>query len=156
MVARQIPLCQHQPQMAETLPMLYKAEAGGLEPFLPSCCLSHLLGCDLRLTACCRPDIIIVAVLLGFIESVNGMGSSLPFSHWLPFSYLAIQCLYQTKALLLAKGFLPIFVLKEHCSAEQTCLITHGSTHSPADVQITLLDICRDMSLGGAKARINS
>lgn len=104
----------------------------------------------------CRPDIIIVAILWAFRESMNGTGSILPFSHQLPCSYLAIRGPYQMKALLLAKGFLPIFVLKEHSSAEQTCLITHGSTHSPAGVQITLLDICRDMSLGGAKAHINS
>lgn len=86
---------------------------------------------------------------------MNGIGSSLPFSHQLPCSYLAIHGPYQMKALL-AKGSLPIFVLKEQCSAKQTCLITHGSTRSPAGVQITLLNICGDMSLGGAKAHINS
>lgn len=127
-----------------------------LKPFLPSCCLSHLLGWDLRLMACCRPDIIIAAVLSGFRESMDGIGNTLPFSHWLPCSYLAIHGLHQMKALLVAKGFLPNFVLKEHCSVEQTYFITHGSTHSPAGVQITLLDIHRDVSLGGEKAHINT
>lgn len=106
--------------------------------------------------ACCKPDIIIVADLSGFRQSLKGIGSSLPFSHSLPCSYLAIHGLHQMKALLVAKGFLPNFVLKERCSAEKICLITHGSTHSPAGVQIALLDICRDISLGGEKAHINS
>lgn len=97
-LAKQTLSCQHQPDGRDNACAVQV-------PSLPSCCLASVLGHEVRLVACCRPDSTIIMVFPGFKASLSAAG--MKPSTLLPCSSLAIQGPYQTEVLLLAEVSCP-------------------------------------------------